>query len=143
MFQCDDIRDCNTQFCPPYDEHMCSKHIETWNILIIKFSASSWLILRNKLSALWQLTVECDGLSLFEEEVLTLLIITDLGLFTDELLVEWHLLVQCTINFSKPVSFIDVLQVCQTANSVAPEIYFSRRCTFNISTKQTNLFDNN
>ena len=29
-------------------EHMCSKHVEAWNKLIIKFSASSWLILRNK-----------------------------------------------------------------------------------------------
>jgi len=26
----------------------CSKHVEAWNKLIIKFSASSWLILRNK-----------------------------------------------------------------------------------------------
>jgi len=34
--------------CPPDDEHICSKHVETWNKLIIKFSASSWLILRNK-----------------------------------------------------------------------------------------------
>ena len=48
MFQCDDTRDCNIQFCPPDDQHMCSKHVETWNKLIIKFSASSWLILRNK-----------------------------------------------------------------------------------------------
>ena len=32
--------------CPPDDEHMCSKHVEAWNKLIIKFSASSWLILR-------------------------------------------------------------------------------------------------
>ena len=30
------------------DEHMWSKHVEAWNKLIIKFSASSWLILRNK-----------------------------------------------------------------------------------------------
>ena len=29
-------------------EHMCSKHVEASNKLIIKFSASSWLILRNK-----------------------------------------------------------------------------------------------
>ena len=29
-------------------EHMCSKHVEAWNKLIIKFSASNWLILRNK-----------------------------------------------------------------------------------------------
>ena len=33
---------------PPDDEHMCSKHVEAWNTLIIKFSASSWLILINK-----------------------------------------------------------------------------------------------
>ena len=29
-------------------EHMCSKHIEAWNKLIIKFSASSWLINKQK-----------------------------------------------------------------------------------------------
>ena len=38
---------CIIQFCPPDDEHMCSKHVEAWNKLIIKFSASSWLILIN------------------------------------------------------------------------------------------------
>ena len=45
-YMCDDTRDCIIQFCPPDDEHLCSKHVETWNKLIIKFSASSWLILR-------------------------------------------------------------------------------------------------
>ena len=35
-------------FCPPDDEHMSSKHVEAWNKLIIIFSASCWLILRNK-----------------------------------------------------------------------------------------------
>ena len=44
----DDTRGCIVQFCPPDDEHMCSKHVEAWNKLIIKFSASSWLILINK-----------------------------------------------------------------------------------------------
>ena len=29
---------------------MCSKHVQAWNKLIIKFGASSWLILRNKFS---------------------------------------------------------------------------------------------
>ena len=47
-YRCDDTRDCIIQFCPPDDEHVCSKHVEAWNKLIIKFSASSWLILRNK-----------------------------------------------------------------------------------------------
>ena len=47
-YRCDDTRDCIIQFCPPDDEHMCSKHVEAWNIIIIKLSASSWLILRNK-----------------------------------------------------------------------------------------------
>ena len=27
-YKCDDTGDCNVQFCPPDDEHMCSKHIE-------------------------------------------------------------------------------------------------------------------
>ena len=44
-YRCDDTRGCRVQFCPPDDEHMCSKHVEAWNKLIIKFSASSWLIL--------------------------------------------------------------------------------------------------
>jgi len=34
------------QFWPPDDEHMCSKHVEAWNKLIVKqkFCASSWSI---------------------------------------------------------------------------------------------------
>jgi len=44
--RCDDTRGCVIQFWPPDDEHMCSKHVETWNKLIVKrnFCASSWLI---------------------------------------------------------------------------------------------------
>ena len=45
-YRCDDTRDCIIQFCPPNDQHMCSKHVEAYNKLIIKFSASSWLVLR-------------------------------------------------------------------------------------------------
>ena len=33
-YRCDDTRDCIIQFCPPDDEHMCSKHVEAWNKLI-------------------------------------------------------------------------------------------------------------
>jgi hypothetical protein len=42
---CDDTRGCVMQFWPPDDEHMCSKHAEAWNKLIVKqkFCASSWL----------------------------------------------------------------------------------------------------
>jgi len=41
-----DTRGCVMQFWPPDDEHMCSKHVEAWNKLIVKqkFCASSWLI---------------------------------------------------------------------------------------------------
>ena len=45
-YRCDDTIDCIAQFWPPDDEHMCSKHVEAGNKLIIKFSASSCLILR-------------------------------------------------------------------------------------------------
>ena len=45
-YRCDDTRGCIVQFWPPDDEHVCSKYVEAWNKLIIKFSASSWLILR-------------------------------------------------------------------------------------------------
>ena len=44
-YMCDDTRGCIVQFWPPDDEHVCSKHVEAWNKLIIKFSVSSWLIL--------------------------------------------------------------------------------------------------
>ena len=27
-YSCNDTRDCIIQFCPPDDEHMCSKHVE-------------------------------------------------------------------------------------------------------------------
>ena len=47
-YRCDDTRDCIVQFCPPDDEHVCSKHVEAWNKRIIKFSASSCLIFINK-----------------------------------------------------------------------------------------------
>ena len=40
-YRCDDTRCCIVQFWPPDDEHMCSKHVEGWNKLIIKFSAWS------------------------------------------------------------------------------------------------------
>ena len=45
-YRCDDTRDCVVQFWPPDDEHLCSKYVEAWNKLVIKFTASSWLILR-------------------------------------------------------------------------------------------------
>jgi len=43
---CDDTTGCVIQFWPPYDEHMCSKHVEAWNKLVVKqkLCASSWLI---------------------------------------------------------------------------------------------------
>ena len=46
IYRCDDTRSCVIQFWPPDDEHMCSKHVEAWNKLIVKqkFCASSWLI---------------------------------------------------------------------------------------------------
>jgi len=45
-YRCDDTRGCVMKFSPPDDEHMCSKHVEAWNKLIVKqkFCASSWLI---------------------------------------------------------------------------------------------------
>ena len=46
-YMCDDTRHCIVKFCPPDEKHICSKHVEAWNKLIIKFSASSWLILIN------------------------------------------------------------------------------------------------
>ena len=45
-YRCDDARGCIVQFRSPDDEHLCSKHVEAENKLIIKFSSSSCLILR-------------------------------------------------------------------------------------------------
>jgi len=44
--RCDDTRGFVMQFWPSDDKHMCSKHVEAWNKLIVKqkFCASSWLI---------------------------------------------------------------------------------------------------
>jgi len=35
-YRCDDTIGCVMQFWPPDDEHMCSKHVEAWNKLIVK-----------------------------------------------------------------------------------------------------------
>ena len=45
-YRCDNTRGCVMQFWPPDDEHMCSKHVEAWNKLIVKqtFCASICLI---------------------------------------------------------------------------------------------------
>jgi len=45
-YRYDDTRGCVMQFWPPDDEHMCSKHVEAWNKLIVKqnFFVPSWLI---------------------------------------------------------------------------------------------------
>ena len=47
-YRFNDTRDCIIQFCPPDNEQMCSKHVEAWNKVIIKFRASSWWILINR-----------------------------------------------------------------------------------------------
>ena len=49
---------CIIQFWPPYDEHVCSKHVEAWNKLIIKFCASSWLITKTNNKTLLQRSVD-------------------------------------------------------------------------------------
>jgi len=35
-YRCDDTRGSVMQFWPPDDEHICSKHVEAWNKLIVK-----------------------------------------------------------------------------------------------------------
>jgi len=51
-YRCDDTKGCIMQFWPPDDEHVCSKHVEAWNKLIVKqtFCASSWLITKTSVS---------------------------------------------------------------------------------------------
>ena len=50
-YRCDDTRCCVMQFWPLDDQHMCSKHVEAWNKLIVKqkICASSWLITNIKI----------------------------------------------------------------------------------------------
>jgi len=57
-YRCDDIRCCVMQFWPPGDEHMCSKHVEAWNKLIVKqkFCASIWLITEINVFAMYVIT---------------------------------------------------------------------------------------
>jgi len=45
-YRCDDTRGGVMQFWPADDEHMCSKHVEAWNKLIVKqnFVHQVWLI---------------------------------------------------------------------------------------------------
>jgi len=45
-YRCDDTIGCVMQFWTPDDDHMCSKHVEAWNKLIVKQKCctSSWLI---------------------------------------------------------------------------------------------------
>ena len=54
-YRCDDTRGCVMEFWPPDDEHVCSKHVEAWNKLIVKqnFCASSWLITEIKTCMCW------------------------------------------------------------------------------------------
>ena len=68
-YRCDDTRGCVMQFWPSDDEHMCSKHVEAWNKLILKqkFCASSWLIteiniLRCTVSKTSNIEVDVEGM---------------------------------------------------------------------------------
>ena len=58
MFQCDDNRGCVMQFWPPYDEHMCLKHVEAWNKLIAYCKTK---ILCIKLVNYWDKYTEMHG----------------------------------------------------------------------------------
>jgi len=60
-----DTRGCIIQFWPPDDDHMCSKHVEAWNKLLVKqnFCASSWLITETKKNTCWFNTASSRNLS--------------------------------------------------------------------------------
>jgi len=62
-YRCDVTRGCLMQFWPFDDEHMCSKHAQAWNKLIVKqkFCASSRLIT--------EINEDCvlDNLATFQE----------------------------------------------------------------------------
>ena len=52
------------QFWPPDDEHMCSKHVEAWNKILLwnKFCASSWLNTETN----YELLSNCKKIKLLE-----------------------------------------------------------------------------
>jgi hypothetical protein len=65
-YTCDDTRGCVMQFWPPGDEHMCSKHVESWNKLIVK------QILFIKLVNYWDKYTEMYGRQSFEINLITI-----------------------------------------------------------------------
>ena len=62
-YRCDDTRGCVMQFWPTDDEHMCSKHVEAWNKLIVKqkFCASSWSITEKSCTVFLYFLYEAAG----------------------------------------------------------------------------------
>jgi len=58
------------QFWPPDDEHICSKHVEAWNKLIVKqkVCTSSWLITEINLCVVY--VVGYSGLKLHNQWIL-------------------------------------------------------------------------
>jgi len=71
-YRCDDVIGCVMQFWSPDDEHMCSKHVEAWNKLIVKqkFCASNWLITEINYQLLYiNSTPPVDGLQICPKHV--------------------------------------------------------------------------
>jgi len=61
--RCDDTRVCVMQFWPPDDEHMCSKHVEAWNKLIIKHKYCASIKLVNYWDNYTESTFTCNFIS--------------------------------------------------------------------------------
>ena len=70
-YKYDDTRDCIIQFCPPDNEHMCSKHVEAWNKLIIKFSASGCFILNKYIEMHGQQNIKTSYLCFYVSQLYT------------------------------------------------------------------------
>ena len=51
-YRCDDTRGCVVQFWPPDDNHICSKHVEAWNKLIVKQKFYATILLITEINIL-------------------------------------------------------------------------------------------
>ena len=58
-YRCDDTRSCIIQFWPPDDEHMCSKHVEAWNILTVKQNFVHQVWLTTKINSCYMFRLNC------------------------------------------------------------------------------------
>jgi len=103
-YRCDDTRGCVMQFWPPDDEHMCSKHVEALNKLIVKQNvcASSWLIP--------EINTSCSILPFFKLDNINYYIVS----FMDSRIYLWQWSIEWTVKWAGTSYFRNVNVWCMT-----------------------------